>query len=218
MDPVILTIILRSVAAFLLIFGGYLQIRYGYKLYANEAGIQADESSFEVGNIKLRPRTVGSVVMSTAFLWAFCSLWAIPTYEKTPEWQKVFSLRNPDIDLTIPVLLSKKIGNLNKLKDELVVLQAYRNAIENAKSSKTEPISLKIDNKPVEIKLGSYTTNKKGKEIEEIVQEIKTSKGNLSLKFKPEIKGRKLIFVPEDVKILNKSQMVKEIGEKQIPK
>jgi len=129
MDPIILTIIVRAVAAFLLIVGGYLQIRYGYQLYKSPVGITPDSSAFEVGKIKLKPKSVGSVVMSTAFLWALCSVWVIPNYEQSSEGQKVFAFRNEGIDLKVPVLSSKIKQSSNQ---EKALLEAYSKAIAKA--------------------------------------------------------------------------------------
>lgn len=80
MEPITLTILFKGIGMLLSIFAGLMTIRYGFHLYKDGAGSGKDHLAFELGNIKFTAHSVGSVVMSTAFLWGFIAMSMSPNY------------------------------------------------------------------------------------------------------------------------------------------
>lgn len=84
MDPITLTVVFKGLGMLLVITGGIWIARYGFHLYKDGAGHGRDQAAFEFGELKIKAHSVGSVVMSTAFLWAFAGV--LPKYGE--KWRR----------------------------------------------------------------------------------------------------------------------------------
>lgn len=83
MDPIVLTVAFKGVAGILAILIGFLVARYGFHLYKDGVGAGRDSAAFSAGKIQIRAQSVGSVVMGTAFLWAWAGVFVSPSLNKT---------------------------------------------------------------------------------------------------------------------------------------
>lgn len=95
MNPETLTILFKGMGMLLALVGGILVARYGYHLYRDGAGHGRDEAGFEVWNVRVKAHSVGSVVMSTAFLWGLLAVWLSPNLERAGDTVRVYSLQAP---------------------------------------------------------------------------------------------------------------------------
>jgi len=109
MDPVCLTIIVRGIGMIVAIVGGILVARYGFILYRDGIGAGRDGMAFEAGKVKIKARSIGSVIMVTAFMWVWAGVLLGPNLKnkvegsgsniffKTPLKQEYSNLQgNPD--------------------------------------------------------------------------------------------------------------------------
>ncbi len=79
-------------AAFL---GGIIIARYGFLLYRDGAGTGRDQAGFELGPIRVKAHSVGSIVMATAFLWAWAGVSITPNLERKGEEIRIYSFKTP---------------------------------------------------------------------------------------------------------------------------
>jgi len=83
MVETVVTIIIRGVGMVLLIVGGIASLHYGFGLYKTRAGAQKDLAAFEIGPVKIRAHSAGSIVMATAFVWGWAGVMICPSLQKS---------------------------------------------------------------------------------------------------------------------------------------
>ncbi len=106
MDPITLTVLFKGIGMLIALVAGIFTVRYGYFLYQDGVGHRKDRAAFEVGNIKIGAHSVGSVVMSTAFLWGIVGIWLSPNITRNNNGTKVYSFELPDTKLDSIALTS----------------------------------------------------------------------------------------------------------------
>ena len=80
MDPVMTMLLIRGVLCIGLLAGGFASLYYGFKAYRSGNADGDQGFAFELGEVKASAKTVGSVVMATACIWAGFSYLARPTF------------------------------------------------------------------------------------------------------------------------------------------
>jgi hypothetical protein len=114
MKPEILIIIFKGVGMVMAFIGGIIIANYGYRLFKNGAGHKRDLIVFEYQSFKLTAHSVGSIVMASAFLWAWAGVLLSPNLERKNDSIRIFSFQTPEITVETGALSSDiNVSNLN---------------------------------------------------------------------------------------------------------
>ena len=119
MDPVTLTVLFKGIGLILALLLGFGIAYLGFLLYRDGAGLGRDKVAFEVGSVKVKAYSVGSVVMATAFMWAWLGVFISPNLEKTGNDYKITSFVAEGLEASIPSF------------SMLVSADSYRNILGN---------------------------------------------------------------------------------------
>ena len=151
MDPIILTVVFKGLGMILVIGGGIWIARYGYYLYKDGAGYGRDQVAFQIGEkLRINAHSVGSVVMSTAFLWAFAGVMLSPNMEKKGEEIRIYSQNTSEGELEALALTVKDArfeSKLTKLEPEKLKLLLGK-AVNNSLQKNSSVPLVRLDGKP----------------------------------------------------------------------
>ncbi len=197
MDPVILTVVFKGIATLLVIIFGFLIARYGFHLYKDGVGSSRDRAAFEVGSVKIKAQSVGSVIMGTAFLWAWAGVAISPNLEKKGEdWKVSFSA--PDVSfksLTVATSLPSADEKIRTDPEELKKLFVV--ALRSREFSKAERI--KLNGKLATFDPESIRSLKSETGQYLVTTDIKTEERTATLAFEPKFQNKQVIFVPAGI-------------------
>lgn len=196
MDPILLTVAFKGTAALLVIVCGFLVARYGFYLYRDGAGSGRDKAAFEAGPIKMKAQSVGSVVMGTAFLWAWAGVVISPNLDKKGEdWN--ISFTTPDMDLkalAVTTSLSVPEDEIKREPEKLKKLFEVALA-----QPKTNAKSIKLDGKLAVYDTGTIRTYKSESGSYIITTNVKSEDKAATVAFEPVVQGARVTFVPTSV-------------------
>lgn len=198
MDPILLTVAFKGIAALLVIVFGFLVARYGFHLYKDGAGSGRDSAAFEAGPIKMKAQSVGSVVMGTAFLWAWAGVAVSPNLDKTGEDWKI-SFTTPDMSLrtlAVTASLPKPNDSIKSEPEELKRL--FGVALSDPKTSNKAGF-LRLDGKPAIYDLRSIRAFKSETGQYIVTTNVKTEDKTATVAFEPIIHTDRITFVPYGV-------------------
>lgn len=144
MNPISLVIIFKGIGMLTVIIGGIGIARYGFHLYKDGAGMGKDQAAFELGKIKVKASSAGSIIMSTAFLWAFAGVLLSPNLEKKGEEIKIYSMESHvgEIEAAELTVYTKSSSPLNLDGESL--RKMFKAAMESM-SKKTGTPAVKIN-------------------------------------------------------------------------
>lgn len=198
MDVATLTVIFKGIGMLLAILGGILFGRYGFRLYKDGAGMGRDFAAFELGPVKLKARSVGSIVMATAFLWAYVGVLLSPNMEKKGDEIRVYSFNTPDVQVKVESIPTKLgISDSLKIKDNP---EKLKDLFENTLATDSHKTLLEINGQPANYVPNSVriTKSDSGKYIFETTARSKSTYVNVS--FEPRFAEGKIVFAPATVK------------------
>lgn len=198
MDPILLTVAFRGIAALMVIVFGFLIARYGFHLYIDGAGSGRDSAAFEAGPIKMKAQSVGSVVMGTAFLWAWAGVAVSPNLDKVGEnWKISFTTPNMNLrTLAVTALLSKPNEAIKSQPEELKKL--FEIALSDPKTSNQKKI-IRLDGKPAVYDLQSIRAFKSETGEYIVTTNVKTEDKTATVAFAPMVQTDRVTFVPTGV-------------------
>lgn len=201
MDPILLTIAFKGVAALLAIICGFLVARYGFHLYKDGAGAGRDAAAFQVGPIKMKAQSVGSVVMGTAFLWAWAGVVISPNLDKKgDDWKISSSAPNFDVrNLVVSAQLTKPNEALKSEPERLKKL--FEIALVDSKAARPQK-SVRLDGKPATYDLQSIQTLKTETGQYLVTTEVKTTEKTATVAFQPMIQSDRIVFIPAGIGFL----------------
>jgi len=196
MDPIMLTVAFKGIGMLVAILGGILVAHYGFHLYKDGAGTGRDRAAFEVGPLKIKAHSVGSVVMASAFIWAWAGVALSPNLDKKGEEWRVYSFRVPGMSLesfavaaSLPKANEAIKGNPEELK------KLFGVALANLDISKTGKV-VELNGKPAAYNLQSIRALKSETGHYLVTTEIKTDDKTATLAFEPKIQKDRVVFVP----------------------
>jgi len=202
MDPIVVTIIFKGIAMLAAIGGGILVARYGFHLYRDGAGSGRDLTAFEVGPVRLKAHSVGSVMAASAFLWAWAGVALSPNLDKKGEEWKVYSFQTPHSSLkslAITVQVPKSSSNVGGDPEKLK--KYFGDALAGSGSSKTQKvIELNGRSASYDIKSIGILKSEAGQYL--LTTNIKTMEKTATIAFEPIIKEDRIVFVPAGVGIV----------------
>lgn len=223
MEPVSLIIILKSFAMILALTAGIVQSYYGFYLYKNGVGSRRDEAVFKVGPVKLKARSVGSIVIATSFLWAYAGVKLSPNFKKKGDDIRIYSFKGeggflttttfaanvPKSDSGLLAVLFQKgqarqgIGSPEELK------KLFEVAIEKS-VKKPDKSYVELNGELATFDLESTEALKAGTDEYLLAARVKTNNYSAAITFRSELKGGTILFVPIgtskiEVRKLNKS-------------
>jgi len=200
MSPEIVVLTIKGIGMLLLIGGGIFQIDRGYKLYKDGIGTKQDEVSIKFGELELGPRSIGSVLMSFAVLWAGAAVLISPNYEKSPDVTRIYSFSQLEKEIVAPELKTKtaRVDRKELLKDPEKLKEYLARAYAKIDKSK---YSFKINNVPGSLDLMALKaeTNKYGDPY--VKAKINSSSGTAYVTYKPIIDKKNILFVPSNIQV-----------------
>lgn len=198
MDPILLTVLFKGTGMTLAILGGIVIAWYGYRLYKDGAGHGRDQIGFELGKIKAKANTVGSVVMSTAFMWAALGWMLSPNMEKKGDTIRVYSMTTPAGDLKALALSTKSPANPSEKSDPEKLKVLFSEAIANTRKGSSVPLAT-LDGKPASIDTSGITTELTGAGEKVFFMPITAGTKKASLRYEALLIDGSVTFVPAGV-------------------
>lgn len=196
MDPVTLTVIFKGVGMLLIILTGGLAVYYGFRLYRDGAGSGKDRYAIEVGPVKATAHSVGSVIMTTGFLWAWAAVAISPNLDKKGDNIRVYSFDTPAGDLTSPelvALVSKR--NPPSLEDPEELKGLLRHAVATAETKQGGRV-ISLAGMPASIDFGTLEAAKDPSGNVKLTAAVKAGAQTGEISFEAHTADGKLIFVP----------------------
>lgn len=196
MDPILLTVAFKGTAALLVILCGFLVARYGFHLYRDGAGSGRDRAAFEAGPIKMKAQSVGSVVMGTAFLWAWAGVVISPNLDKKGEdWN--ISLTTPDMNLrALSVTASLSVPEDEIMSEPEKLKKLFEVALAQPK---TKDKSIKLNGKLAVYDTRSIRAFKSESGSYIVTTNVKSEDKAATVAFEPMVQGTRVTFVPTGV-------------------
>jgi len=155
-------------------------------------------AALEVGLVKIKAQSVGSVIMSTAFLWAWAGVAISPNLDKKGgDWKVSFS--TPDLSLKSLSVATSLPSTDEKVKSDPEELRKlFAVALRNQESSKAEGL-VQLNGKRATIDAQSIASLKSETGQYLVTTEIKTKDRTATLAFEPKFQSDRVIFVPTGV-------------------
>ena len=193
MDYITLTVLFKGFGMILALFGGILAIHYGYKLYKDGVGGGRDHVVFEIGALKAKAHSVGSVVMVTAFLWAWAGVAISPSLDKRGDDVHVYSFNSEELSIEVPAFAIDVPRNVAaNITDDAEALKLYFN---DALVANLE-MKIRLNGEPATLDrhaIGAIKT-KAGTYL--LTGELETANKSVTIGFSPEVQGDVITFVP----------------------
>jgi hypothetical protein len=199
MDPVILTVLFKGIGMLLAIGGGILIARYGFHLYRDGAGSGRDRAVFEVGPVKIKAYSVGSIVMASAFLWAWAGVVLSPNLDKKGGEIRVYSFTTPEMSLSslaVEVSTPKTAQAIQNNPEELKKL--FETALVNTETSKAHKY-LELNGKRATYELKSISALRAETGQYLVTTDIKAGEKTATLTFEPKVEEGRVVFIPTGV-------------------
>lgn len=195
MDAITLTVVFKGLGMLLAIAGGIWIARYGYHLYKDGAGHGRDQAAFELGKIKIKAHSVGSIVMSTAFLWVFAGVLLSPNIEKRGDTIRIYSLSTPVGELEALALTAKSPKSLSVMPDEEKLKVLLGEAVTDTSRKVSLPLA-RLDGKPATIDTASIKTVPSETGDLQLWTTITSEGKTASLKYEALLNKGNVTFVP----------------------
>ena len=196
MDAATITVIFKGTGMLLVIGGGIWIAKFGYQLYMDGAGHGRDQAAFEFGKLKIKAHSVGSIVMSTAFLWAFAGVLLSPNMEKKGDEIKVYSLDTPIGELEAIAIKSKieKLQPSEQSSEKLKFLLSK--ALIDAKHNEKDSPLVRLNGKPALIDAYNVQTMQGADGKVTLASQVSANGKSVALNYLP-IRGTgNITFIP----------------------
>ena len=195
MDPITLTVAFKGLGMLLVIAGGIWIARYGYHLYKDGAGNGRDQAAFELGKLKMKAHSVGSVVMSTAFLWAFAGVLLSPNMEKKGDDIRIYSMSTPAGELEALALTTKSVAPLSLKLDSEKLKALLGEAAADTRRKGAPPLA-RLDGKPASIDMANIKAVPSSSGNLQLWTQITAGDKSASLKYEAMVNKGTVTFVP----------------------
>lgn len=196
MDPILLTVAFKGIGMLVAIGGGIQIARYGFRLYKDGAGSGRDRAAFEVGPVKMKAYSVGSVVMASAFIWVWAGVALSPNLDKKGDEWRVYSFKTPEMSLdglAVAAPLPKPNAAIKSNPDELKKIFGF--ALTKTDAMKAGKV-IQLNGKPAAYDLQSIRAFKSESGEYLVTTDIKTEDKAAALAFEPKVQNDRVIFVP----------------------
>lgn len=204
MDPVLVTVGLKGAGMLLAIAGGIFVARCGFHLYKNGVGAGPGDIAVEIGKLKVKARSAGAIVMSTAFVWAWIGSTLSPNLDSHGNEIRVYSFATPEGSLNMQVLAAKAPRE-DVAGDPLLLKGLFARAIADAKKSRATGI-VQINGMPASVDLSSVdvTQNPAGKLT--LATRVQSPKETAVVLLEPKVEAGKVLFYPKGAEKFGKTQ------------
>ncbi|QCP54712.1 hypothetical protein FAZ95_38290 [Trinickia violacea] len=203
MDPVLITVGLKGAGMLLAIAGGITVARYGFHLYKDGVGAGPGDIAVELGKLKVKARSAGAIVMSTAFVWAWIGSTLSPNLDSHGDEIRVYSLATPEGNVNMQVLAAK-ISQKDAAADPVVLKGLLARAIVDAK--KRQPTGIvQLNGHPASVDLSSIdvTQNPSGNYV--LATKVQSLKDTAVVLLEPRVETGKIIFYPTSAEKFEKN-------------
>lgn len=192
MNEITLIVLFKGIGMLAAIIGGIYIARCGFHLYKDGVGSNDDHAAFEVGPIKIKSKSVGSVVMATAFLWAYAGVLLSPNLDKSGNDIKVYSFNTHDLSLSSIALEAQTTNSeIQNNPEELKAL--FSKTLSNATDFKK---AISLNGQPANIQANSVTTfrSETGKLF--LATKVSAVGKTATLAYEPQLKNGAVVFQP----------------------
>lgn len=192
-DPIVLTIVIKGILAFVLAVGAIMQLVMGYRLYHRDAN-NAGKSTLNYGKFKMSTASAGFSLMGTAVIWAWSSVVALPNIKKDKDNWQVASFTSKGTEVKASPLYTSMTGTeITPISPD--ALKGFFSEALSGQGKETKTFA-SINGKPAKVDFSSLTAVKT--EAGGFVLTTKVMAGGSSavLAFRPERKDGKLTFHP----------------------
>lgn len=199
MQPEALTIVVRGIGMVLLIAGGLASLLCGFHVYQRGVGPKRDLAAFELGPVKLKANSVGSVVMATAAIWAWLGVSICPSIEKSANGIRVYSLQtSSNNQVKVPSFETSAWLDPSMAKTDPNQLESlFRDAVARQSWCQDNPVAL--DGKPARVDPNSIIAEGVGSGGYVLSARVRAGSSWVQLAFEPSITCGKVAFVPKRV-------------------
>lgn len=199
MSPELLVVAFKGLGMVFAIVGGLVIARYGFHLYRDGAGHGRDQAGFELGKLKIKAHTVGSVVMSTACLWAYVGVLLSPNMERNGDEIKIYSLGSPSGEIQAQALIAKSSNPKGATADPEQLKALFAKAIANAGQQSPTSALAKIDGKLGAIDLSTLKAIPDTNGDPYLWAKISVNGKSTSLKYQAMVDKGQVTFVPVQI-------------------
>ena len=196
MDAITLTVVFKGLGMLLVIVGGILIARYGYHLYKDGAGHGRDQAAFEIGNVKIKAHSAGSIVMSTAFLWAFAGVLLSPNIEKKGDEIRIYSVTTLAGDLEALALTTKSQEPQSVKSDPEKLKALLGEAVADTRQKGGAFPLARLDGKPASFDMSSIKAIRSSTGDFMLWTQITAGGKTAALKYEAMLDNGKVTFVP----------------------
>jgi len=197
MDPILLTVLFKGVGMLLAIAGGIIIGRYGFHLYRDGAGLGRDSAALTVGPVKIKANSVGSVVMATAFLWAWAGVMLSPNLDRKGDNIRIYSFKTSNgyyvQTQAVTAKMSKK--TLLKKQNPAELKKLLEQAVVNVERTNAGAV-VELDGKPASIDFSTVNIlqNPAGEYL--LSTTVKAGNEFTTIVFEPKIDNQGITFTP----------------------
>jgi hypothetical protein len=112
-DPILATVLVKTLLSIGVLLVAWRHLSFGWQMYRDGLGSDPGDVHFKWGDVELRARGSGAVVMSTALIWGLVLVYVAPNIESSDgDWRVTsFALADLTIDASTFRLPSSVAGD-----------------------------------------------------------------------------------------------------------
>jgi hypothetical protein len=215
MDAITLTVTFKGAGMVLLIIGGIYALYKGFRLYQEGAGVGKDNIILQFGKLKATGRSVGSVVMVTAFAWGGLGVMISPNLDKQGEHIKVYSFKTPQGEVTTRSIQSGVKNAASVAGSPEMLTKVFNRTIELELKKYGELVE--VNGKPAEIDAATIkiTKNLAGKVL--VTASARGELQSATITFEPQAERNRIVFLPSDARLILQPMIEKKKDDKEAP-
>lgn len=116
---VTITLVMYWSIAIVLAGGGIYSLKKGFELILSGKGKAKEENSIEIFGLKASLSSIGSLVMITAFMWAWAAKLTLPNY-KDANVEITALMKNLEESQKLNIAQKKELNAMRKVQDSLI--------------------------------------------------------------------------------------------------
>jgi hypothetical protein len=198
MESETLVIIVRGIGMILLMVGGIASLLCGFHVYKRGTGAERDLAAFELGPMKLKANSVGSVVMATAVIWGWLGVSICPSIEKSGDHVHVYSFETPSKEVRVPSFETRAfVSGSSAYNDPNRLQDLFRVAV--AEQPGCQSNLLTLDGKHARIDPNSITAVRDHSGHYLLSANVGYGSSWVRLTFEPSVVSGKAAFMPKRI-------------------
>jgi hypothetical protein len=191
----------KIVGMLMLIVGGYLQIRYGYRVFKDSSSEDTGNTELTLGKFHLKTRSVGIVLMCTAAVWAWAAVSINPSIDKGEKsWRVYSSFEQNGLSAKISNLFGKTNDPKSVIKNPKEIEELFLKTIENEQAKNAKKPLAYLNNKPAVIDPSSVKVHLSDSLDPTVIAKTSSANTSANIEYRPIPKDNMIIFEPVLIK------------------